>query len=96
MTMKGYSAFTKAPALLKPHTQIVTEWEGPYPFGEMQLVYSTASADWSEFYSRRQILELPFSVVCQKTIWLKDFFAITSSFTFVRRMKKRHLFLWTF
>ena len=47
--MKGYSAFPKAPALLKPHHQIVscyiqdTQMAGDLnPSAEMQLVYTTA------------------------------------------------------
>ena len=51
MAMKGYFAFSKAPALLEPHHQIVwcqiqeTHWGvGSYYSAEMQLVYSTAQA----------------------------------------------------
>ena len=54
MAMKGYSTFTKAPALLEPHHQIVwchiqdTCGDG----GEVlllirKMVYSTAPADWA-------------------------------------------------
>ena len=52
MAMKGYSAFPKAPASLENHHQIVlchiqdTHW-GSYPSAEVQLVYSTALADWA-------------------------------------------------
>ena len=49
MAMKGYTAFPKAPALLKPHHQFVsyqvmhTRWAGEsYPSKEMQLVYFTS------------------------------------------------------
>ena len=50
--MKGYSAFSKAAALLEPHHQIVKchiqdiQWGGGvlFPSAEMRLVYSTASA----------------------------------------------------
>ena len=51
MAMNRYSAFTKAPALLEPHYQIVqahiqdTRWGESYPSAEMQLVCSTAPAD---------------------------------------------------
>ena len=37
MAMKGYSAFSKAPALLKPQG---TRWEVSYSSAEVQLVYS--------------------------------------------------------
>ena len=54
MSMKEYSAFPKAPALLEPHHQIVlghiqdTCWRwGSYPSAEKQSVYSTAPADWA-------------------------------------------------
>ena len=53
MAIKGYSAFSKAPALLEPHHQIVwchnqdTRWGGSYPSTEKQSVYSTAPADWA-------------------------------------------------
>ena len=51
--MEGCSEFPKASALLEPHHQIVkchiqdTRWGGSYPFAEVQLVYSTAPADWT-------------------------------------------------
>ena len=56
MAMKGYSAFPKDPALLKPHNQIVSchiqdsrlGW-GSYSSAEMQSVYSTAPAGWVSF-----------------------------------------------
>ena len=47
MAMKGYSTFTKPPALLEPHYQIVychiqdTRWWGSYRYAEKQSVYST-------------------------------------------------------
>ena len=53
MTMTGYSAFPKTPALLEPHHEIVscdiqdTSWRGSYPSAEMQSVYSRAPADWA-------------------------------------------------
>ena len=49
MAMKGYSAFPKAPALLKPHHHIWTLviGGGSYPSAEVQSVYSTAPADWA-------------------------------------------------
>ena len=53
MAIKGYSSFTKAPALLEPHHQIVwchiqdTHWGRSYPSAEKQSVYSTAPADWA-------------------------------------------------
>ena len=53
MAMKGYSAFPKAPALLKPHHQIVYVisrtliWWESYLSAEMQSVYSTVPADWA-------------------------------------------------
>ena len=48
---EGYSAFRKAPALLKPYHQIVCIIFGhllreSYPSAEMQSVYSTATADY--------------------------------------------------
>ena len=51
MVMKVYSAFLKAPALLKPHHWIVlcyiqdTRWGGSYPSAEIRSVYSTTPAD---------------------------------------------------
>ena len=63
MAIKGYSAFTKAPALLEPHHQIVwchiheTRWGGAYPTAEEQSVNSTAAADranqkyWNSIWS---------------------------------------------
>ena len=50
--MKGYSTFTKAPALLEPHTFSVMSRNllgggGSYPSAEVQSVYSTA--DWAIF-----------------------------------------------
>ena len=48
--MKGCSAFSKAPASLEPHHQIVNSGhslDGSYPFAETQSVYSTAPADWA-------------------------------------------------
>ena len=53
MEMKGYSTFTKYPALLKPHHQIVqVSYSGHslgefYPSVEMQPAYSTAPANWA-------------------------------------------------
>ena len=53
MVIKGYSAFPKAPTLLKPHHQIVlchihdTLWRSLTPLQEMQSVYSAAPADWA-------------------------------------------------
>ena len=53
MAMKECSAFPKAPASLEPHYQIVlchiedTRWVVAYPSAEVQLVYSTAPADWA-------------------------------------------------
>ena len=58
MAMMGYSAFPKAPALLKPHPQIVlchiqdTRFlggQGSYPSAEVQTVYSTAPADYATY-----------------------------------------------
>ncbi len=54
MAIKGYSAFSKAPALLKPRHQIVQchirtlvrGW-GSYPSAKVQSVYSIALADWA-------------------------------------------------
>ena len=52
MAMNVYAAFSKAPALLKPHHQIVlchiqdTRCGESYLSEEMQSVYSTAPADW--------------------------------------------------
>ena len=54
MAMKEYSAFPKAPGLLEPHHQIAlchihdSLKGGNYSSAEMQLVYSTVSADWDE------------------------------------------------
>ena len=51
MSMKGYSAFPKAPALLEPHNQIVwchiqdNHGAGYNPPAEVQSVYPTAPAD---------------------------------------------------
>ena len=52
MTIKVYSAFPKAPALLEPHQQIVS-YPGhslggeSYPTAEVQSEYPTAPADWA-------------------------------------------------
>ena len=54
MAIKGYSAFPKSPALLKPHHQIVCAifknslLEGKYlnPSAAIQSAYSTALTDW--------------------------------------------------
>ena len=55
MTVNGYSAFSKAPALLEPYNQIVlcytqdTRWGGSEPSAEVQSVYFTAFlADWTK------------------------------------------------
>ena len=54
IAMKGYSAFPKAPALPELHHQFsvisrtLIWWEESYPFAKMQLVYSTAQADWEK------------------------------------------------
>ena len=59
MAMKGYFSFPKAPALLEPYSYIVKCdiqdtccRVASYTSVEMQLVYSTASADWvnKQFY----------------------------------------------
>ena len=57
MSVKRYSAFPKAPALLEPHHQIVNVifrtlngWRS-YPSVEMQSVYSTAPA-WAMYIYR--------------------------------------------
>ena len=54
MTIKGYTAIPKGPALMEPHYQIVlfhiqnTYWrKGFYLSAEMQSVYFTALADWA-------------------------------------------------
>ena len=57
MAMKGCSVFLKTPALLEPHHEIVwchiqdTHCGGPYPFTEVQSVYSTTPADWASLNS---------------------------------------------
>ena len=54
MAILGYSVFPKAPALLEPHHQIFwchirdSRLGQSYSSTEMQLVYSTARADWAE------------------------------------------------
>ena len=55
--MKGYSAFSKAPALLEPCHQIVkchiqdTRWGGgSYHSAEKQSVYSTAPANLGNYF----------------------------------------------
>ena len=56
MAIKGYSTFSKAPASLETHHQIVhchiqgTRWGRSYPSAEVQWVYSTAPADWAKAY----------------------------------------------
>ena len=60
MTMRGYSAFPKAPALLEPHYHISSVisrtlvWGGGYPFAEKQSVYSAAppphSREWNNLF----------------------------------------------
>ena len=52
MALKEYSAFPKAPALLVPHRllSVISKTlvgRASYHSAEMQLVYSTAQADWS-------------------------------------------------
>ena len=55
LAMKVYSVFSKAPAL-EPHHQILSSHsghslgKGSYSSAEMQLVYSTALADWLYSY----------------------------------------------
>ena len=52
MAIKGYSTFPKAPALLEPQHKIVLghiqDTQDSYLSSEMQLVYSTALADWTK------------------------------------------------
>ena len=56
--MKDYSAFPKAPAaIMEPHHQIgychiqgTDLGGGSYRSAEMQLVYSTAQADWTRLF----------------------------------------------
>ena len=54
--MKGYSAFPKAPALMKPLYQIFLSHvrtligRVSYPSAEMQSVYSTTPANWANDY----------------------------------------------
>ena len=57
MTMKEYSIFPKAPAVLGPHHQIVLchiqdiRWGwGSYPDAEVQSVYSTAPPNWVAYF----------------------------------------------
>ena len=56
MAIKGCSAFPKAPALLEPQHQIIVSYpghslgRGSYPSAEVQSVYSTAPADWANFF----------------------------------------------
>ena len=64
--MKGYSAFPKAPALLKPHYQIVQchmqyihiYLGESYPSAEMQLVHSTAPADLVKISQRGTLIQV--------------------------------------
>ena len=57
MLMKGYYVFPKAPALLKPHHQIVkchiqdTRW-GRVLSLSRKAVYSTSLADWAKISVR--------------------------------------------
>ena len=46
MTMKGYSAFPKAPALLEPHDQIVQCYIQDTNSADVQSMYFTAPAVW--------------------------------------------------
>ena len=54
MAMKRHSAFPNAPALLELHHQVVlchiqhTCWGCSYPSTEMLLMYSSATADWTD------------------------------------------------
>ena len=59
--MKGYSAFPKAPALLKPHHHNRTlVGGGSYPSAEKQSVYSTAPANWARMQTDQlKLLTLP-------------------------------------
>ena len=86
MPMKEYSALPKAPALLKPHYQIVlchtqdTQRRGSYPFAEMQSVYSTAPADWA-LYLIENLAQMSF---CDKSdfqnVCVKESFQIYQFF----------------
>ena len=51
LAVKGYFAFSKAPAIQKPHHQIAlchtqdTRWRGSYTFAEVYFVYNPVPAD---------------------------------------------------
>ena len=51
LAMKGYSAFSKAPALLEPYHQIVNVISRTL---EMQSVYSIALSEWPIIFSINQ------------------------------------------
>ena len=54
ISMRGYSVFPKAVALLESHHQIVschiqeTRWAGSYPSAKKQSVYSTSQVGWAD------------------------------------------------
>ena len=78
MTIKEYSTFPKAPALLEPHYKIVychiqdICWRG-YPSAEKQSVYSTALADWEILVVREGKDERNMAVGWIITIWKYNF-----------------------
>ena len=86
MAMKGYSAFSKALALLEPHHQIVkyhvqdTHLQGSYPSAEMQLVYSTAQADWADGALGSIIAIIPwFTLTCDDSICYGSIYGLSYS-----------------
>ena len=89
--MKKYSTLSKAPVLLESRSQIVYPGhsleEGSYPSAKMQLVYSTAPADWAnkkiDGYAQclQKWYKETLSVVKRKEkrlVWIEDFVDIST------------------
>ena len=64
MTMKGYSTFSKAPALEHYHqmkVSVISKTLGgvlSYPFAEKQSAYSTASANRADYFCFKYAVDL--------------------------------------
>ena len=98
MATKGYSAFSKDPASLKPHHQIVychiqdTHWRGgvSYFSAVVQSVYSIAPSDWE---NRAMVNKLSY-LVKLTTIDEGDLKAPFSIITTPRCREGRYSFPW--
>ena len=65
MAMKGWSTFPKVSASLEPHHQIVY-----YPSPEVQLVYSTAPADWANYLEKGRTINSKYYI--ELLVYLKE------------------------